>query len=227
MGLFATTGIIFASTSSGPVMMVLFILFGIYLWKLRKRLREIIWLALAGLIALDIYMKDPIYFLMARIDVTGSSTGYHRAQLIRSSIEHLNEWWLIGTDYTRHWMATGIHANEIHTDITNHLLGIGVMGGLPLLLIFIFCLVAAFSAIGRALHLTEKATNEYRFLIWTLGAILFGQVVNFFSISLFDQSVTFFYLILACIGAVQVKKLSNFEFVLNKTQQVNIFSVKN
>ena len=202
IGLFAATGIILTSTSSGPIMMVLIILFAISLWMFRKRIREIFWLTVAGLIALDIYMKDPIYFLMAKIDLTGRSTGWHRAELIRSSIEHLNEWWLVGTDYTRHWMPTGIHANEIHTDITNHFLGIGVMGGLPLIMIFIVVLVSAFVSIYRALYLNAGAKKEHLFLIWMLGAILFGHVVNFFSISLFDQSITFFYLILACIGTI-------------------------
>ena len=53
-------------------------------------------------------MEDPIYFLMARIDISGGSQGYFRAQLIRSLIDHLSEWWLAGKDYTRHWMASGI-----------------------------------------------------------------------------------------------------------------------
>ncbi len=64
---------------------------------------------------------------MARIDIIGGSQGYYRAQLIRSSLEHLSEWWATGTDYTRHWMSSGIYANNRHTDITNHFLAMGVM----------------------------------------------------------------------------------------------------
>ncbi len=204
LGLLATTGIIFASTSSGPVMMALFTLVGLALWKARGSLRAIRWLAVMALIALSMVMKDPVYFLMARIDITGGSTGWFRARLIQSSIEHLDEWWLAGTDYTRHWMATGIYANAAQTDITNHLLAMGVMGGLPLMCLFIVVLAAAFRIVGRALRENEGASQEQQFLIWTLGAILFGQVANFFSISLFDdQSVMFFYLVLAAIGAVQ------------------------
>lgn len=206
VGLFSAGGIIFASTSSGPIMMLLFILFGLALWKVRDHLRSIRWLALIAVIALDAVMKDPVYFLMARIDISGGSTGWHRSQLIRSSIEHLGEWWLAGTDYTRHWMATGIYANTNHTDITNHLLGIGVMGGLPAMFLFIMVLVAGFGKVGRALRENKNASMEQRLLIWTLGAILFGHVWNFWSISLFDQSVVFFYLILASISAVQVAK---------------------
>jgi hypothetical protein len=206
VGLFSAGSIIFASTSSGPIMMLLFILFGLALWKVRDHLHSIRWLALTAVVVLDVVMKDPVYFLMARIDISGGSTGYHRAQLIRSSIEHLNEWWLTGTDYTRHWMATGIHANSNHTDITNHLLGIGVMGGIPSMFLFIMVLIAGFGKVGRTLRENESALMEQRFLIWTLGAILFGHVWNFWSISLFDQSVVFLYLILAGISAVQIVK---------------------
>jgi len=205
-GLFAAGGIIFASTSSGPIMMLLFTLFGLTIWKVRDYLRSVLWLSLAAVIALDAVMKDPVYFLMARIDISGGSTGYYRAELIRSSIEHLNEWWLVGTDYTRNWMATGIYANPNHCDMTNHILGMGVKGGLPLMFLFIMVFFAAFRAVGTALRNNESASPEYRFLIWTLGAILFGHVWNFFSISLFDQSIVFLYLILASIGAVQASE---------------------
>lgn len=206
LGFFAAGGIVFSSTSSGPIMMLLFILFCLALWKVRNHLHSIRWIVLMAVMVLDAIMKDPVYFLMARIDIAGGSTGYHRAQLIRSSIEHLNEWWLAGTDYTRHWMATGIYANPNHTDMTNHLLQMGVWGGLPLMFLYIMVLVSGFAIVGKALRENESASVEHRFLIWTLGAILFGHVCNFFSISLFDQSVIFFYLILACIGAIQAGK---------------------
>jgi len=31
-----------------------------------------------------------------KIDLTGSSTGWHRAELIDSALRHFNEWWLVG-----------------------------------------------------------------------------------------------------------------------------------
>lgn len=203
MGIFGAGGMVFAATSSGPIMMVIFILFGLILWKFRKYVRAIRWFALIAIIVLDRIMKDPVYYLMARIDIGGGSKGWHRARLIESSIEHLDEWWLAGTDYTRHWMPTGIHANAKHTDITNHFLGMGVTGGLPLIFLFIMVLVAAFGIVGMTLRENESAPMEHRFLIWMLGAILFGHVCNFFSISYFDQSIVFFYLVFAGIGAVQ------------------------
>jgi hypothetical protein len=216
-GLFSTGGIIFACTSSGPIMMVMFILLGIAFWTFRKYLNVIRWGALTAVIALNTIMKDPVYFLMARIDISGGSTGHHRARLIQTSIEHLDEWGVAGTDNTCHWMSTCIPGTT-HADITNHFLAMGVLGGLPLMFIFIMILVIAFRAVGKAMHEKAEALTEHKFLIWTLGAILFGHMFNFFAISLFDQSIVFFYLILASIVAVQnansfaateVKKLVN------------------
>ncbi len=208
LGLLSTGGMVFASTSSGPIMMVIFIAMGLLLWHIRSWLPTIRWLALGAVIVLDMVMKAPFYFLMARIDLSGGSKGWHRAQLIRTSIAHLDEWWLTGTDYTRHWMATGIPANDQHIDVTNHLLTMGINGGLPLLFIFCMMLVIAFNSVGRTLRQHNDAPTEHGFLIWTLGAILFGHVWNFFSISYFDQSIVFFYLILASIGAVRLKPSS-------------------
>ena len=202
-GVMAGLGIVLASTSSGPVMMIVFSVAGLTLWKARDLLGPIRWASVVAILALDAVMKDPVYFLMARIDITGSSTGWHRARLIQSSIEHLDEWWMAGTDYTRHWMPTGVHANAIHTDITNHLLGIGVLGGLPLMAVFVAVLVCAFRAAGSVFRRPGIEPRD-AFLAWTLGAMLFGQTMNFWSISLFDQSVSFFYLNLAMIAASRV-----------------------
>jgi hypothetical protein len=206
IGLAATGGIVFASGSSGPVMTTLSVLFALALWRIRGHLRVVRWFVVIFLIILNFIMNDPVYFLMARIDITGGSTGYFRAQLIRSAIEHLNEWWLAGTDYTRHWMVTGVAASADHTDITNHYLAMGVVGGLPLILIFVGVLIIAFAEIGKALQRYKEEPVGEQFMIWTLGSILFGHATTFMSVSYFDQSFVFLYLILAIIGSLHAMK---------------------
>jgi hypothetical protein len=200
LGMAGASVVIFASGSSGPVIMVLATLIALGLWKAQKRVRVIVCVALIATLALDMVMSDPVYFLMARIDITGGSAGWYRAALIQSAIYHLDEWWFAGTDYTRHWMPTGIYANEANTDITNHILQMGVWGGLPLVILLMGILVAAFSIISTTLRLNTNAPREQQFLIWTLGAILFGHVANFFSISYYDQSIVYYYLLLAGIA---------------------------
>ena len=205
-GMCATSGMVIASGSSGPFMIALTGLAALALWKRRRYLRMFRWAAGLLIIALDLVMKDPVYYLLARIDITGGSTGWHRAALIQAAIEHMHEWWLAGTDYTRHWMPSGIYANAIHTDITNHYLMMGVYGGLPLMLLFIWVIFAAFGIVGKALLLNHNAPMERQFLIWTLGAILVAHVTNFISISYFDQSVVLLDLLLASIGALPAMK---------------------
>ena len=207
-GLVTTGAIVYSSGSSGPFMMTFAVLFALALWKVRTWMRPILWVGLIAVLALDMVMKDPVYFLMARIDITGGSTGWHRAALIQSAIRHLDEWWFSGTDYTRHWMPTGIHANEIHTDITNHILQMGVWGGLPLVLLFLGIMAAAFSVVTKALRQQRSAPLEEQYLIWTLGAILFAHVTNFFSICYFDQSIVFFYLLLAGIASFRAMRVA-------------------
>ena len=183
-------------------MMVLYVFVAFGLWKFRNSLRLFRWCAVTAVIALQIVMNDPVYFLMARIDITGGSTGYYRSQLVRSSIQHLNEWWLIGTDYTRHWMATGTHANNIHADIVNHFLQMGVFGGLPLMFALIMVLRTTFRRVGQ--QLVDSQTPPNQFLAWTLGSMLFAETMGFWAFSPFDQSVTFLYLIFASVGAMSL-----------------------
>jgi len=202
LGFVGGGGIVMAATSSGPIMMFIFILAALFAWRWRYRMKTVRWLLLSGVLLLNAVMHDPVYFLMARIDISGGSQGYFRAQLIRSSIEHLSEWWLAGTDWTRHWMASGNHANTNHTDITNQLLAEGVLGGLPLMAVYLAIVLRAFKDVGRALAQHAQRPLAEQTLIWGLGALLFGYFMNYWTISLFDQSVMFFYLCTASIQSI-------------------------
>jgi hypothetical protein len=203
-GLVATLAIVFASGSSGPIMTLFAVVGALSLWSIRARMRAIRWLAVLAIFALNFLMNDPIYFLMARIDITGGSTGYFRAQLIQSAINHLSEWWFAGTDHTRHWMLSGITADPNHTDMTNYYLQMGVWGGLPLMILFMWLIVAAFLRVSEALQARKGAPLADQFVIWTLGAILFGHATAFWSISYFDQTIVFLCLVLACIGSLRI-----------------------
>jgi hypothetical protein len=199
-GVAASLAMVYASTSSGPILSLAAGIGAMFLWPYRRSMRLIRWCAVCGYVALDIVMNDPAYFLMARIDLTGGSTGYFRAQLIQSSLRHASEWWLVGTDYTRHWMPSGVSWSLEHTDITNHYLYMGVLGGLPLLLLFVAILSQAFVIVGRSLR---SAPEQSQFMIWSLGASLFAHAVTCISVSYFDQSVVFLYLTFGLIGSAQ------------------------
>lgn len=211
IGVLTTTAMVVCSRSSGPLMTMLVSLVGLAAWKYRDRMRLVRWGALLGIIGLSLVMNAPVYYLLARIDLTGSSTSYFRAALIEASIRHFDEWWFAGTDYTRHWMASGVGWSSDQTDITNYYIKMGVWGGLSLMLAFMATLVAGFVSVGKTLQARKNESLEKQFLVWTLGAILFAHSVTFLSISYFDQTVIYLYLVLAAIGSIRVVQVSQRE----------------
>jgi len=192
------------SFSSGPVMSFFYGILALFLWRYRKYTKQMLIAAILGYIFLDLVMKAPAYYLIARIDITGGSTGWHRARLIESAIEHINEWWLFGTDYTRHWMATGVSWSPEHTDITNHYIKMGVLGGLPLMFVFILQLWRGFKYVGSVVH--NNINRDVQFLAWSLGSALFAHAVTCVGVSYFDQSFIFLYLTLAMISSTTMFK---------------------
>jgi|LakMenEpi03Aug12_release.lakeMendotaPanAssembly.Ray.scaffolds.fasta_scaffold38782_3 hypothetical protein len=203
LGIIGCVGMVFASSSSGPLMSLMVSIFALILWRWRhftSRMRVAI---VFGYILLSLIMTDPAYYIIARIDLTGSSTGWHRAKLIEMGITHLNEWWLGGTDYTRHWMPTGVSWSEEHTDITNYYLKMGVIGGLPLMGLFIAALLSGFQYIGQSLRLSQHEPWEQQFMIWSVGAALLSHVATCISVSYFDQSYIFLFLNLALINSLR------------------------
>lgn len=193
---------VYASGSSGPIMSAFFAIVALFMWHWRHRMRLIRWLSVIAYIGLDLVMKVPAYYLLGRIDITGGSTGWHRAELINSAFRHLDEWWLGGTDYTVHWMPTGASWSPNHTDITNHYLQMGVTGGLPLMLLFIGVVAMGFSFVGRTLLRIDGQPIESGFMVWSLGAALFAHAASCISVSYFDQSFIFLYVTLAAISSV-------------------------
>jgi hypothetical protein len=201
VGVIACLSIVVSSASSGPLLSAIAGVAALCLWRYRDWIRVFQWVSIVGYVALDLLMKVPAYYIIARLDVVGGSTGWHRARLIQSSIEHLGEWWLAGTDHTRHWMPTGVSWSPNHTDITNHYLIMGVIGGLPLMFLFVGIIGTAFVYVGN-LTRRKDIDGKERFALWALGSALFVHVVTFISVSYFDQSTLFLYLTLAGIASV-------------------------
>ena len=202
-GFVACAVMVIASASSGPVVSAIAALVALWMWRYHHMMTLVRWVSVFGYIGLDVVMKAPAYFLIARIDLAGGSTGWYRARLIQSAFQHLHEWWLAGTDYTRHWMPNAVRWSENHTDITNYYLKLGVLGGLPLLAIFIAILLRGFSSVGQTLRKDANLPPTSRFIVWALGASLFAHAVTFIAVSYFDQSFVFIYLTLALIGSTE------------------------
>ena len=191
-----------ASASSGPFMSAIASVCAMLMWRFRHFTGHVRWAAIAAYFALQIYTGEPGYYVMKRIDISGGSTGWHRARLIESAFEKVDEWWLFGTDVTRHWMPTGVSFSPNHTDITNYYLAFGVVAGLPAMLAVVAILIICFRCVGKICRLLGDSENQESFTIWCLGAGLFAHATTSISVSYFDQSLVFFWMNVAIISSI-------------------------
>ncbi len=193
MGMAASVVITITSASSGPMLTFLFGIVGLGFFHLRGDIKIIKVAMVIGLVVLDMIMKAPIWFLIARVAVVGGSTAYHRAALIDAAVNHLKEWWLLGTKSTAHW-GWGLQ------DTTNHFIREGTEGGLITMILFILIIVFSFQTIGRLIPYIENQSMRVKISIWSIGVFLFTHIVSFFGVSYFDQMIFFWIFLIAAIA---------------------------
>jgi hypothetical protein len=209
IGAVASLVITVTAGSSGALTTFMLETIGFALWYSRHRMHWVRRGLAALVIVLAVTMKAPIWYLIARLsDLSGHGTGWHRARLLDVAFgQYFHEWWLIGTNYTRHWMPYGLAEYKTKTDVTNQYLGEGIDGGILLMALFIIIIVCCFRALGKALRRNESAPFARRILLWALGVTLFGHAASFMSVSYFDQSIIWYYLLIGSIGALSALPL--------------------
>jgi len=165
---------------------------GISLWRCRRHLRALRWVIVLTLLVLHLVMKAPVWALLARIDLTGSSSGFHRYELVDQFIRRFSEWWLVGTRTTADW-------GWDMWDTINSYVAAGTSGGLLNFALFVAVFVIAFQQLGTRRKYAAQDPLLARQL-WILGAMLFAHAVALFGIAYFDQSQFIWYTELALIG---------------------------
>jgi hypothetical protein len=187
-GIAASMLIIVACASSTPILALAAMCGAASLFALRKQVRLIQITVLVGLIAIHFARAKPVWHLLGRINVLGSSTGHHRYLLIDHAIQNFREWCLLGVKSTGHWGPQMF-------DVTNQYLLEGVRGGFITMLLFIAILFVAFRKIGRSVEAGRQRTTMMQ--AWFVGAALFGHASIFFSVSYFGQVPVIFWLTVA------------------------------
>jgi hypothetical protein len=197
LGMLSAIVITVTSGSSGPIMALLAGVIGLSVWRLQPHMRKVRWSMIFCLIGLQLAMKAPVWFLMARVDIFSGSTGYHRAYLIDSAVRHVDGWWLVGTKSTLSWADE----DQGLFDVTNQYLIEGADGGLLTLILFITIIVRAFQGVGRSVRATKGGDDQRLPLaLWAMGAALLSHTVSYMSVSYFDQNIVGWYLLLAVIA---------------------------
>ena len=139
-------------------------------------------------------MKAPVWALIARVDLTGSSSGYQRYQLVDMTIRHFSDWWLIGTPDYVNWGWDS-------WDLCNQFAAVALTGGLLTLVFYIGIFQRCFSAIGNARKRVEGNRRQQWFL-WCFGSALFATVVAQFGINYMAQLIMGFFSLVVCISVV-------------------------
>lgn len=192
LGIISGTVMTITSASSTPVAAYCAGGLAMCMWPVRNRMRVIRWATVALLVGLHLVMKAPVWALIGRVDLAGGSTGWQRFALMDNFIHRFGEWWLIGTKSFATW---GFDM----WDAVNWYVSCGESGGLVSLVLFVAVLVYAFKSLGQFLRARRPRTMKL--MVWCLGASLFACCVSFIGIVFFDQSIVFWYALLASIVA--------------------------
>ena len=221
LGLAGAAVVVVTCASATPLGGLLAGLIAATLFPIRRWFSQLRWGAVLGLIALQLVMVNPVWHLLARVQLVPQSTGWYRFKLIDEFIKHFDEWWLIGTESYSSWWTYGLDA------ITNEYILQGVEGGILTLGLFLAIIAVAFYAVGRTWreevrrHLRLRRSTAPRTpslrarrlrrsresaghvaMAWALGVALFIHCVVFIGVSNFGQTVLVWYLTLGFIGSL-------------------------
>ena len=196
LGTVASLFIVAACSSSTPILSVLVAVTGAALFPWRRH-RTKMWVGLfVLLISLHVVMKAPVWHLMARFNITGGSTGWHRYKIFDAFVKNFSEWYLTGEPDPLSWGVWEMR------DITNVYIAQGLGGGLLTLLVFLLVLIFAFGNVGRALNIALSPSRQW--ICWCVGVAIFVHAVTFLGVGYFGQMIVILYVELALASCVYV-----------------------
>jgi len=209
VGIIAGVVITITAVSSGALMTLLAACAGTVFWKFRDRMYLFRRATVVILVVLSLVMKAPVWSLIAKVSKVAGGGGWHRAMLLDQFFGHFSQWCFIGTSYTASWSPSGMTLPDDpnNMDITNHYVSQGVHGGLAALCLFLMMIVACYKAIGN-LWRTEADTGLKSKFYWMLGVALTCHCTAFISVSYFDQSIVFWFWLLATISFLSQRAVS-------------------
>jgi hypothetical protein len=191
-GLIGAIAMVITSNSSSSLLAAGASVLGICFWPLRKCIRLIRWGFSLMLVALHLAMNAPVWSLIARIDLTGSSSGYHRYYLVDNCIRHFTDWWFLGYKSYDQW-------GYDMWDLSNQFVAVALTGGLVSLVFYIAIFSRSFGAIGTARKQIEGDRGT-EWLLWCLGSALLAHVVVHFGINYPALELMGLFPLLACIS---------------------------
>jgi hypothetical protein len=194
IGIIGSTLMVFSTNSSTPLMAYIAGVLGILAWPMRRGMRFVRWGIVVTIAALAFVMNAPVWFVIAHINVIGSSGGYDRAFLIDTCMRHIWDWWLIGTNQNGNW-------GYDMWDLSDQFVAEAEMGGLFTLICFITIIAGCFSRLGKTRKPVEP---KEQWLLWCLGSVMLANIFAFFGVAYWDQTQIWWFAFLAMISAATI-----------------------
>lgn len=195
----SSVAIVMATASSTPILVLILAIVAYTAFNWRQYTAVAALLLVAVTVAIHIAMNAPVWHLLARINVIGGSTGYHRYNLIDKAIGHFNEWMVIGCRSTDHW-GWGLG------DVTNQYVLEGVRGGAATLILFVLMIYAVLKTLlTSSLRYRDRNTQ---ILTWALFSMMIAHCVGFIGVSYFGQIQVLWYMTLAIASLLKEQQLS-------------------
>jgi hypothetical protein len=218
-GLTGAMAMVITSYSSTSWLALMGSLVGLAFWPLRQRMRLIRWGLVTMIVGLHMVMKAPVWALIARIDLTGSSSGDQRYLLVDMTIRNFSKWWLLGSkDYTT-W-AWG------SWDLCNQFVAVALTGGLLALICYVGIFVRGFAALGTTRKLVDGDRGQ-EWLLWCLGSSLLATVVAHFGINYMAQLIMGFFTLVVCISVATFEARQPVVEEANIPSESHLFSFSN
>ena len=199
LGILGAVTMMLTCNSSTPILALAGGVLGLCLWRFRGRMRAFRWGLALTLVALHLVMKGPVWSLIARIDLTGSSSGYHRYYLVDNCIRHFSDWWLLGYKDFGNW-------GWDMWDLSDQYVAVCLTGGLITFVIFMALLTRSFGALGTIRKRFAAAGNRRQeWYCWCLGCTLFANLVGWFGCSYMAKMEMTLCILLAMISVAIVE----------------------
>jgi hypothetical protein len=196
MGIVACSVIPLLASSSTAMMGFIAGIGALCFWRLRRHMRAIRWAIVGLIIADELRFKQHFWHIITDVDLTGSSSSWHRYMLIDECVKHFWNWALIGTKEFASWGWEMM-------DLSNQYVATADTSGLIPLLSLAAIIVFGYKYLGRARLAADTAGDTSQELfIWALASSLFANCIAFIGISYFDQTSVAWYALLAMISAI-------------------------
>jgi len=199
IGLLSSAVMVYTSQSSTPLLAFAAGFLGLIFWFVRDKMRAVRWGLVLSILALAVVMNAPVWYVIAHIDLTGGSSGYHRAFLVDQFIRHFWDWWLIGVRDTASW-------GWDLWDVQNQYIAVGESGGFVGFAFFIALVTRCYVRLGNA-RKKVAGNNSEEWIFWFLSCSFFANTLAFIGVNYFDQSRISWFLLLSAIATTTTAAL--------------------